>query len=458
MKHTKLFACTVISAISTGTFADTLLVPDDYGSIQSAIDIALEGDTVLVSAGIYYETIDFLGKGITVISVDGSDLTHIDGGVSEGSVVTFSNSELKSSILDGFDIRNGSAEDGAGVYILGASPVIRNCSIASNSASRFGAGVFLENASPTFEDVAIEWNTAVKTGGGLYSKNSTFNMFVGSFKSNSGLNGGAIYCKDSTADCLLSAVSFDSNHCTGNGGAVYDKTSSFTLQDCSFTGNYANNGGAWYSYSNGDAEFSNCLFLENTALEYGGVGNIRSNSTVKMVVCTFDTNIADSDCDGVGGSGLLEIGSSSVTLEDPIICVNLVCDVIEDFSADEPIIVGAIVGCSTGLGACCGGDACWEMDYSTCLDGGGVFHGEDIICEMIECFGLNSGACCLGSLCIVTANEDACVDADGIFQGILVECDAEEVECIGCRADINGDGSVEVNDIIEVISSWGACP
>jgi hypothetical protein len=64
----------------------------------------------------------------------------------------------------------------------------------------------------------------------------------------------------------------------------------------------------------------------------------------------------------------------------------------------------------------------------------------------------------LGSLCIVTANEAACVDADGIFQGIQVDCADEAVECIGCPADLNGDGSVEVNDVIEVISSWGACP
>ena len=33
MKQTKLLSCAVITAISAGAFAETLLVPDDYGSI-----------------------------------------------------------------------------------------------------------------------------------------------------------------------------------------------------------------------------------------------------------------------------------------------------------------------------------------------------------------------------------------------------------------------------------------
>ena len=237
---------------------------------------------------------------------------------------------------------------------------------------------------------------------------------------------------------------------------VYDKTSTFTMQDCSFIGNYARDGGAWFSYSSGDADFSNCVFQENTATEEGGVGNIRSGSTVTMLLCTFDANIADSDCDGVGGSGLLEIASSSVTLENPIICTNLVCDTIEDFSADQPTIVGGITGCSTGFGACCGGEACWEMDHTACLDGGGVWGGEDTICEMVDCYGIDAGGCCMNDQCVMSANEVACIEAGGEFHGALIEC--EDVECNGCPADLNRDGAVEVNDVIEVIAAWGACP
>jgi len=36
--------------------------------------------------------------------------------------------------------------------------------------------------------------------------------------------------------------------------------------------------------------------------------------------------------------------------------------------------------------------------------------------------------------------------------GSSIKCD------FYCPADVNNDGTVEVNDILEIISSWGICP
>ena len=61
----------------------------------------------------------------------------------------------------------------------------------------------------------------------------------------------------------------------------------------------------------------------------------------------------------------------------------------------------------------------------------------------------------MASNCVM-APEHECIEADGEFSGVGVAC--ADVECESCQADLNGNGSVEVLDIIELISAWGACP
>jgi hypothetical protein len=45
----------------------TVHIPADYPTIQAKIDVASNGDAVLVAEGEYYENINFRGKAITLI-------------------------------------------------------------------------------------------------------------------------------------------------------------------------------------------------------------------------------------------------------------------------------------------------------------------------------------------------------------------------------------------------------
>jgi hypothetical protein len=57
----------------------------------------------------------------------------------------------------------------------------------------------------------------------------------------------------------------------------------------------------------------------------------------------------------------------------------------------------------------------------------------------------------------VQATELSCVDAEGLFYGTSVTCEATECPAT-CDADINGDGVVNVSDLLELVQFWGMCP
>ncbi|MGY8753057.1 MAG: NosD domain-containing protein [Phycisphaerales bacterium] len=410
-------ALLVVFTLSSFSNADTLLVPSEYGSIQAGIDAANDGDIVSVESGVYYERIDFKGKQITVSSVSGLPMnTTIDGGNS-GTVVTFELGETSASVIEGFTIKDGKAFTGGGVRVMNASPVIKNCIIKNNQSDNSGAGIFVDTGSVTIENTILRGNIAGDAGGGVYLKFCQGSITGCDFEENFAKNGAGMYVKDSTAELMLVENAFVGNTATNDGGAIFNKATSAIVQDCSFTGNSANKGGAWFSYSGGDAILSYSIFADNNSMLSGGAAEIRG-SEVTFTLCTFDSNLADSDCDGSGGSGVVEIVNSTVILNNPTICTNLVCDAQGDFSGEQPTIIGDILECVIGIGACCGGSACWQMEEEVCLNGGGEWAGDTTLCATTACEGGTTS----------------------------------------CAADLNGDGAVEVLDIIMLIQSWGACP
>jgi len=455
MRTTTFFIGAVILVCTGTTFSEIINVPNDYPSIQDAITAAEPGDEILVEAGTYSESIDFLGKTISVTSVSGSSNTIIDGGGS-GVVVSFITGETQKSLLDGFTIQFGSGLLGGGVYINTASPTIKNCLIKSNQATLQGGAMYVIAGNIELENIVFEGNVAVSSGGAIYLRESSATITGGSMLSNSAAHGGAMYIKDSTGFVSMTGVTFRQNSVAGNGGGIYDLNSEVIATDCIFELNSANNGGAWFSYNGGDATITNGVFNDNSALGLGGAANVRSNSTVSFLQCTFESNVADSDCDTIGGGAVLNIVNSIVTLEDPSVCYNLLCDSEDLFSGDAPIIVGDILDCSSSddPGACCGGSACWEMAEADCIDGGGAWNGSGSVCSGVTCDA--TGACCVEDNC-VQATELSCVDAEGVFYGTSVTCEATECPA-DCDADINGDGIVNVSDLLALILQWGMCP
>jgi hypothetical protein len=150
-------------------------VPADFPTIQAAIDSALEAQRILVSEGIYLESLDFHGKNIEVCAVGGRANTVLDGTGLAGSVIRATSGESASAIIQGFTIRNGTSGTlvngqlvGGGMLIENASPTIRDCAFVSNSVGAgAGGGLAAINSHSIIEQCTFTQNSAGE-GGGLW--------------------------------------------------------------------------------------------------------------------------------------------------------------------------------------------------------------------------------------------------------------------------------------------------
>ncbi len=154
-------------------------VPDDFETIQTAINASFGGDTILVEPDEYIENINFMGKNLLLAShfLTTNDHKFIDqtiiNGDQAGSVVTFDHGENANARLEGFTITNGESEIGGGIFCLLSDPTIDHCLIIGNSAGGVGGGIFYQGATSLITNCTISQNTAGESGGAIFGWDET---------------------------------------------------------------------------------------------------------------------------------------------------------------------------------------------------------------------------------------------------------------------------------------------
>jgi hypothetical protein len=157
-------------SFNTGKLA---YVPDQYSTIQEAIELAWDGVTIIVSEGLYTENINFKDKSLIIRSTDPNNLavvraTVIKGGDVSAPVVFVSGGENTDSTIAGLTIIGGS--HGGGIYCDGVSPAISNCFITGARGSGIGAWSL---SCPVITNCCIignkGWGILLKSGGVEYA-------------------------------------------------------------------------------------------------------------------------------------------------------------------------------------------------------------------------------------------------------------------------------------------------
>ncbi|MEN6521082.1 MAG: right-handed parallel beta-helix repeat-containing protein [Armatimonadota bacterium] len=245
-------------------------------TIQAAIGRAsADGGEVWVKEGEYPERLSlspfvyvyggFCGEEVYEYDRDtGSSGTIIDG-QQGGSVVTIATAGPTS--IDGFTIKNGKAQYGAGIYCNHGFPSIANNTITANTATYDGGGIYCTASFPKINNNIITANSAGGTGsydggGGIYISGGTPNLTNNTLTSNNAMNGGGLY--------LYSAQGIAANNCftansATNGSAVYCYSASSSILNNTIAVNYATGTGAGIYCDNSAVSISNNIVSFNSS-------------------------------------------------------------------------------------------------------------------------------------------------------------------------------------------------
>ncbi len=126
-----------------------IIVPDDFYTIQEAIDFALPGDQVFVRSGVYSPSTNgelfplFMQNGVDLVGLD-PNTTILDA---EGTDYVLDLFFYDFGLIANFTVTGGLATNGAGVLIEDSRGVMQNMIVVGNRAAEQGAGIYVLNSS-----------------------------------------------------------------------------------------------------------------------------------------------------------------------------------------------------------------------------------------------------------------------------------------------------------------------
>jgi hypothetical protein len=313
-------------------------VPAQYSSIQSAINSCVNGDTVLVEPGTYYENINFRGKKIVLTSrfYIANNLSYIQSTIINGSAPTspdsascvrFHNGEDSTTVLQGFTITGGTGtrwtdehaagiyREGGGILIALCAPIIKNNIIKNNEAINLtsvngagGGGIRIGDGNPKILDNIIVYNKGLYGAGivlnytGVTVKNNLICYNSQSSTYNSGAGIWANNVLSGKTRIIENNTIIHNSSANGTAGVLSIYSSSLVLRNNIIWGNTSPGGAQIIAASGGTVSVSYC----DVQGGYGGTGNI-----------DLYPQFADTNFILANGSPCTDAGDTSSVYNDP---------------------------------------------------------------------------------------------------------------------------------------------
>jgi len=237
-------------------------------NIQWALDVATNGEAVLVTNGTYNLADQIvITNGVILQSVNGKDFTFISGQYTTFRCILLSNDN---AIVDGFTVTNGkTTANGGGVYIYGGT--LRNCHVRNNNSGGNGAVI-------------------ARFLGTVLTTRNVFNCII---TSNSGKYAGGICLQGATAsNCVVSYNSSSDRQNASPGGASLESLG--YLYDSEISYNNGEVGGVKIAATAG---MTGCKVVGNRGYTYGGVAYLYVSANLRN--CLVINNHSLSNAGGV---------------------------------------------------------------------------------------------------------------------------------------------------------------
>ncbi len=307
-----------------GSVAGLVFGTNAFASVTDATGAVQAEGTVFIADGVYDEGAEIvLDRNIT-LKGDGRDLTILSGG-SDASVggmeegltddtalnpadphgVLVVNENIVAEISD-MTVRNGTADNGAGVRILQDADVsLRNTYFQGNSAP-FSGGAVQSRGTLLVRDSVFDRNSSGSFGGALNIRSGSAVIVGSGFFGNRARDGGAL---ENGAPVTIINSTFSGNFADGDGGSIYNEDD-MELINVTVSGNTASADGGGI-FDDNEIILTNCLIAGNTA---GGRGDEIDGSDVEVRGNIFIGSLGFSDISA--GPGVLTFDSTGTTLPE----------------------------------------------------------------------------------------------------------------------------------------------